>query len=83
MDNKYSSHKKLHVIDRFEEKFAVLEDAATLETMSILREELPKEARTGDTLEFIDGVWHLNHRETNMRKQRIDALWAKIKNPSG
>jgi len=83
MDNKYSSHKKSYVIDRFEERFAVLENAATLEIINILREEIPSGARAGDTLEFINDAWHLNHEETNMRKQRIDALWAKIKNPNG
>ena len=72
------SDKHKWVIDRFEEDFAVIENE-TLESKSIPRFGLPKMAKPGDALFFLDGKWHVDDDETAARRKRIDALFSRIK----
>jgi len=81
MDSKFTSTDKPRkwIIDRFEEHNAVLEDAVTLETVSIPACGLPANANPGDTLILKDSVWHFDHEETAARGARISELFHKIK----
>jgi len=67
------------IIDRFEESDAVLENAATLETMSLPKSGLPENTRPGDTLVIRDGKWHFDKAETEARRQRIQERFSRIK----
>ena len=81
MDNKLTSTDKTSkwIIDRFEEHNAVMENAATLETVSLPMSSLPREVAPGDTLICKDGAWHFDHVETAARSARISELFQKIK----
>ena len=67
------------IIDRFEESFAVLENADTLDTASLPQTALPAGAAPGDTLVMENGVWRMDNAQTEARKQRIDTLFERIR----
>jgi len=79
MENIFATIGERWIVDRFEEKWAMLENAATLETMPVRRTELPQGIKPGDTLIMCKDGWQLDHAETEARKQRIDYLLNKIK----
>ncbi len=58
------------MLDRFEEGLAVLtgDDGADFSTR---REDLPTEARPGDSLVFLEGRWVVLPEETEARRLRI------------
>lgn len=62
----------LGVIDRFEEKYAVVElDDNTIINLEI--DILPKEAREGDVLNITDKIT-IDYEETEKRKKEIEEL---------
>jgi len=67
------------IADRFEENIAVLENAATLETMTLPKPDLPAHTKPGDTLILRDGIWHVDKAETEARQQRIQERFNRIK----
>jgi len=79
MDNELTCSDSTWIIDRFEEDYAVLENAATLKTISLPKSSLFDNARPGDTLVWRSGTWHFNHNETEARRQRIQERLNRIK----
>lgn len=69
-------------IDRFVENYAVCADNNTLETRTLHRSELPKEAMPGDTLFHEDNRWQIDREETAARTERIRVLYESIKKRS-
>ena len=67
------------IVDRFEEDFAVLENAKTLDTASLPKIALPIGISPGDTLVMHDGVWRLDNAETAARGQRIQSMFDRIR----
>ena len=67
------------IVDRFEECNAVLENAATLDTMTLLKADLPQKTQPGDTLVMRDGAWHFDHAETEARARRIQERFNRIR----
>ena len=67
------------IVDRFEESDAILENAATLETISLPKSGLPENTRPGDTLVTLSGKWHFDKTETEARQQRIQERFNRIK----
>ena len=59
-----------YIIDRFEGSLAVCEDEERI-MADIPRELLPPEAKAGDVIEEIDGIYSLNLAATEERKQLI------------
>jgi len=70
---------KTFILDRFEENFAVIENVETLELKSIAQTDLPSEAKPGDALFFLDGVWRIDKDETASRKASIEEMFNRIK----
>jgi hypothetical protein len=66
-------------IDRFEEDYAVCEDALGLTMRTLHRSELPKEAKAGDTLFYMDNQWYIDKEETAARAARIKSMFERIK----
>lgn len=71
------------VVDRFEESWAVLENTATREIISLPRASLPKNTREGTTLVKIESKWYVNEAETAAREARINERFARIKRRGG
>ena len=67
------------IVDRFEESDAVLENAVTLETLSLPKSDLPENTKPGDTLMMRNGIWHFDKIETKARQQRIQERFNRIK----
>ena len=82
MDNKFPCTDSKWVIDRFEEHNAVLENTDTLEMAVFPVTALPANARPGDALVRMDGVWRVDHAETERRSAEISELFQRIKNKS-
>ena len=85
MDKKSTSTDKWMdkwIIDRIEESWAVLENAATLESMSLPAASLPAGARPGDTLVKSGGRWQFDHAETEARLRRINERFNRIRRRS-
>ena len=79
MESKYISTNKEHfTVDRFEEEYAVLESG--METISILKSELPMGANPGDVLVCKDGTWDVDRKGTAALKSEISELFNRIKN---
>ena len=66
-------------IDRFEEDYAVCEDAQGLNQRLIHRGELPENAKEGDTLVYTNNQWRIDTDTTNARQQRINDIFNRIK----
>lgn len=65
------------IIDRFEGKYAICEDADE-KSFAIELSELPKEAVSGTVLDISDdGVLTVNQEETDARRARIAAKQRK------
>ena len=67
------------VIDRIESGFAVLENAQTLENVTIAAAELPKGATSGHTLVNAGGAWQIDHADTAARRKRISEKFNRLK----
>jgi len=82
MDNAFISpdfpENSRWVIDRIEEGWAVLENAA-MDTVDFPRANLPDGAQPGDTLVWQNGSWQFDHAETASRAQRIRERLARIR----
>jgi len=66
------------VIDRIEEGWAVLENAA-MDTVDLPQASLPEGTQPGDTLVWQNNTWHFDHAETASRAQRIRERLARIR----
>lgn len=68
----------MFIIDRFEGSFAICENDDK-RLMEIPVADLPKGAKEGSALEFINGVYVLNQAAEQLRRDRIknleDSLW--------
>ena len=66
------------IIDRFEDKYAVIEEKLGSH-VNILKTELPKNAKEGDCIILVNGIYKVDEQETEkLRKQAIklqDNLW--------
>jgi len=68
------------VVDRFEEGWAVLENAETRETINLPKDGLPRGVKPGDTLRKHHSLgWYLDNAETAARAKRISERFNRIK----
>lgn len=66
------------IIDRFENNYAICEDAEK-RMFAIEREEVPKEAKEGDVLRISDqGGLSVDAEETKRRREKIAKLQNKL-----
>lgn len=65
-------------IDRFYDNSAVCLDE-NMETRTLYRSEIPKDAMPGDTLFFEDNRWQIDKEGTAARAKRIGELYDRIK----
>jgi len=70
---------KTFILDRLEENFAIIENTETLELKSIAIADLPKQAKPGDALFFLEGKWCVDEGETARRKESIKDMFERIK----
>lgn len=64
------------IIDRFEEEYAVLQKES-LETVDVLKTELP-DAKEGDVVVYENGVYSVDYKETQKRKEFIQEKLRKL-----
>ena len=64
-------------IDRFEEPMAILEDEQG-NMSDILKETLPPNAKEGDVVTYIEGVYLVDEAETRKRKKEMADLMADL-----
>lgn len=69
----------IYTVDRFEENLAVLEDS-NMNTITVKRDILPKEAKEGSVLRFENNSYVLDTTRTQERKDSIAAKFNKLKN---
>ena len=81
MDDIFACLDRL-VVDRIEAGMVVLENATTLEIITIPLSDLPKNTKPGDTLVMQNNCWHFDHAETEARRQRINERFNRIKKNS-
>lgn len=66
------------IIDRFEEEYAVCENEHK-EMINIYISKLPPEVKEGDCIEFANGRYIINHKETERLQKEIEkfteSLW--------
>ncbi len=67
---------KTGIIDRFEDKWAVIEFDDKME--DILRSDLPKEATVGDVLIFDNGKVTIDQNKTKQLEKEIEDLMAEL-----
>jgi len=72
-----------YVIDRIEGGHAMLENAQTLDIVSLPEEELPSGAKPGHTLVNMGGKWQIDHEDTEARRERISEKFARLKGRAG
>lgn len=61
------------IIDRFEDQYAVCEDE-NKKILNIKKEEIPKNAKEGDIIIYINGKYVLDKEKTLSRKKYIESL---------
>jgi len=61
------------VIDRFEEKFAVVE-LKDKKMVNIEIDRLPQGVKEGECVSFLSGVWVVDQVETKAKKAKIEKL---------
>lgn len=61
------------IIDRFEENYAVCEDE-NKNMVNVNKENIPKDAKEGDMLVYVDGKYILNKEKALDRKKYIENL---------
>lgn len=69
--------KMKYIIDRFEGSVAVCENEQN-QIIKIDKQKLPKRAKEGDVLQFIEGVLIIDAAETNKRKEKIKHLMKNL-----
>ena len=66
-------------LDRFEENRAILENRKTNEMIEVDRNRIPKDAKEGDILKFIDNEFKIDMELTNQKseeiKEKINKIW--------
>ena len=58
-------------LDRFEENRAILENRKTNEMIEVDRNRIPKDAKEGDILKFIDNEFKIDMELTNQKSEEI------------
>ncbi|MGI5921790.1 MAG: DUF3006 domain-containing protein [Syntrophomonadaceae bacterium] len=66
------------VIDRFEGQFGVIEIEGKVKLVD--RNDLPRDAREGDSVAFSHNRWILDKADTALRKEKIERLADKLWN---
>ena len=61
------------IIDRFEDEYAVCEDE-NKKILNINKSKIPKQAKEGDIIIYIDGKYILDKEKTLNRKKYIEEL---------
>ena len=61
------------IIDRFEAEYAVCEDE-NKKILNINKSKIPKQAKEGDIIIYIDGKYILDKEKTSNRKKYIEEL---------
>ena len=64
------------IIDRFEEKYAVLETENGMK--NVLRDMLPEEAREGDVVELKNGAYTINKKAAEKRRRELREKLKKL-----
>ena len=65
-------------LDRFEENRAILENRKTNEMIEVDRNRIPKDAKEGDILKFIDNEFKIDMELTNKKSEEIKEKMNKI-----
>lgn len=65
-------------LDRFEENKAILENRETNEIIEVDRNRIPKEAKEGDILKFLDNEFKIDMELTNQKREEIKEKMNKI-----
>lgn len=65
-------------LDRFEENRAILENRKTNEMIEVYRNRIPKDAKEGDILKFIDNEFKIDMELTNQKSEEIKEKMNKI-----
>ena len=65
-------------LDRFEENRAILENRKTNEMIEVDRHRIPKDAKEGDILKFIDNEFKIDMELTNQKSEEIKEKMNKI-----
>ncbi len=65
-------------LDRFEENRAILENRKTNEMIEVDRNRIPKDAKEGDILKFIDNEFKIDMELTNQKSEEIKEKMNKI-----
>ena len=67
-------------LDRFEENRAILENRKTNEMIEVDRNRIPKDAKEGDILKFIDNEFKIDMELTNQKSEEIKEKMNKFGN---
>lgn len=65
-------------LDRFEENRAILENRKTNEMIEVDKNRIPKDAKEGDILKFIDNEFKIDRELTNQKREEIKEKMNKI-----
>ena len=65
-------------LDRFEENRAILENRKTNEMIEVDRNRIPKDAKEGDILKFVDNEFKIDRELTNQKREEIKEKMNKI-----
>lgn len=65
-------------LDRFEENRAILENRKTNEMIEVDRNRIPKDAKEGDILKFVDNESKIDRELTNQKREEIKEKMNKI-----
>ena len=65
-------------LDSFEENRAILENRKTNEMIEVDRNRIPKDAKEGDILKFIDNEFKIDMELTNQKSEEIKEKMNKI-----
>lgn len=65
-------------LDRFEENRAILENRKTNEMIEVDSNRIPKDAKEGDILKFVDNEFKIDRELTNQKREEIKEKMNKI-----
>lgn len=68
----------IYTVDRFEENFAVLEDAE-MNITTVDRNCIPNDAKEGSVLNFENGIYCLDNNLTSTRKEIISSKFNRLR----
>ena len=66
------------IIDRFEGEFAVVENTDSEEMTLINKVIIDQNAREGDVIALLDGIYHVDDEETKKRRAEVLALLKRL-----